>query len=81
MDGSHTILADPNSIRESDALAMEQRDLQIVLILKLSCLLCDPIEGFLVAITVEGINTNTAIFVSTLVIFCPCIKCIIVNVI
>jgi hypothetical protein len=80
IDISHTILVGLHSIWESDPLATEQRNLQIFSILQLPNLLYEPIVGFPVAITVVGISLNTTILVGFLVVLCPCIKCIAVNV-
>jgi hypothetical protein len=81
IDISHTILVGRHSILESDPLAMEKWDLQIFSILQFPNLLYEPIVGFPIAITVVGINSNTAILVGFLIVLCPCIKCIAVNVI
>jgi hypothetical protein len=76
-----TILVDLHSIWESDPLATEQWDLQIFSVLQLPNILYEPIVGFPIAITVVGIGSNTTIVVGFLVVLCPCIKCIAVNVI
>jgi hypothetical protein len=81
IDISYTILVGLHSIWESDPLAMKQWDLQIFSILQLSDLLYEPIVGFHIAITVICISSNIAILVGFLVVLCPCIKCIAVNVI
>jgi hypothetical protein len=80
IDISHTILVSLHSIWESDPLTMEQRDLQIFSGRQLPNLLYEPIVGFPVAITVVGISLNIAVLVCFLVVLCPCIKCIAVNV-
>jgi hypothetical protein len=81
IDISHTILVGLHSIWESDPLAIEQWDLQIFSVFQLPNLLYEPIVGFPVAIIVVGISSNTAVLVDFLVVLCPCIKCIAVNII
>jgi hypothetical protein len=81
IDISHAILVSLHSIWESNPLTTEQWDLQIFSILQLPNLLYEPILGFLVAITVVGISSNTAVLVGFLVVLCHCINCITVNVI
>jgi hypothetical protein len=81
IDISHTKLVGLHSIWESAPLATEQRDLQIFSILQLPNLLYEFIVGFPVAITVVGISSNTIVLIGFLVVLCPCIKCIAINVI
>jgi hypothetical protein len=78
---SRTILVGLHSIWESIPLATEQQDPQIFFVLQLQNILYEPIIGFPVAIILVGISSNTVVLVGFLVIFCPCIKCIAVNVI
>jgi hypothetical protein len=81
IDISHTILVGLHSIWESNLLATEQWDLQIFSVLQLPNLLYEPIVGFPVAIIVVGISSNTAVLIGFLVVLCPCIKCIVINII
>jgi hypothetical protein len=81
IDISHTILVGLHSIWESDPLATEQWDLQIFSVLQLPNLLYEPIVGFPIAITVVGISLNTNALVGILVVLCPCVKCIAIDVI
>jgi hypothetical protein len=81
IDISHPILIGLHSIWESGPLATKQRDLQIFSVLQLSNLLYEAIVCFLVAITVIGISSNTTVLVGSLVVLCPCTKCIAINVI
>jgi hypothetical protein len=81
IDISHTILVGLHSIWESDPMATEQRDPQIFSVFQLPNLLYEPIVGFPVAIIVVGISSNTVVLVDFLVVLCPCIKCIAVNII
>jgi hypothetical protein len=81
IDIGHTILVGLHSIWESDPLAMEQWDLQIFSVLQLPNLLYESIVCFPIAITVIGIGSNTVVLVGFLIVLCPCIKCITINVI
>jgi hypothetical protein len=81
IDISHTILVGLHSIWESDPLAIEQRDLQIFSVLLLPNLLYEPIVDFPIAITTVLFSSNTTVLVGFLVVLCPCIKCIAINVI
>jgi hypothetical protein len=81
IDISHTILVGLHSIWEPDPLATKQRNLQIFSVLQLPNLVYEPIVGFPVDITIVGFSSNTAILVGFLVVLCPCIKCIAINVI
>jgi hypothetical protein len=81
IDISHTILVGLHSIWESNLLATEQWDLQIFSVLQLPNLLYEPIVGFPVAIIVVGLSSNTAVLIGFLVVLCPGIKCIVINII
>jgi hypothetical protein len=81
IDISHTILVDLHSIWESNSLATEQWDHQIFSVLQLPNVLYEPIVGLPISIAVVDISSNTAVLVGFLVVLCPCIKCIAVNVI
>jgi hypothetical protein len=81
IDISHTILVDLHSIWESNPLATEQWDHQIFSVLQLPNVLYEPIVGLPISIAFVDISSNTAALVGFLVVLCPCIKCIAVNVI
>jgi hypothetical protein len=62
-------------------LATKQWDHQIFSVLQLPNVLYEPIVGLPISIAVVDISSNTAVLVGFLVVLCPCIKCIAVNVI